>query len=165
MRLKNYDRQKAFDYAQKWSFKRNPEYYNLDNVGGDCTSFASQVLFSGSGIMNYEPLGWYYCSGNDKSASWSSVEYLHKFLTTNIKVGPFGKDSDFTELEAGDLIQLSFDGTTFSHTLVVVNQTPIKSLNDIVVATHTFDAFNKPLTSYYYKKIRFIKIQGVRTWH
>ena len=53
MKEVQYDRQKAYNYAQKWAFKRNPIYYNFDNVGGDCTSFVSQCIFAGIGIMNY----------------------------------------------------------------------------------------------------------------
>lgn len=37
-----YDRTAVVEYARKWAFSRNPQYYNFDAVGGDCTSFASQ---------------------------------------------------------------------------------------------------------------------------
>ena len=54
-----YDRQKAKEYAKKWAYSRNPKYYNFDNVGGDCTSFISQCIYAGSGIMNYtKDIGW-----------------------------------------------------------------------------------------------------------
>lgn len=54
MKIKEYDRQSAVNYAHKWSYLRNPNYYNFDPVGGDCTSFASQCIWQGSKIMNYE---------------------------------------------------------------------------------------------------------------
>ncbi|MBQ3571404.1 MAG: amidase domain-containing protein, partial [Clostridia bacterium] len=47
MRVFDYNRQNAVEYAKKWALKRNPKYYNFDNIGGDCTSFASQCLFAG----------------------------------------------------------------------------------------------------------------------
>lgn len=82
-----YNRQKVYEYAEKWAYKRNPSYYNFDNVGGDCTSFASQCIYAGAGVMNYEKItGWYYKNGNDKSSSWSGVEFLYNFLTTNNSV-------------------------------------------------------------------------------
>ena len=43
---KRYDRQKVIEYAKKWSYLRNPKYYNFDSVGGDCTSFASQCIYA-----------------------------------------------------------------------------------------------------------------------
>lgn len=87
MKEVQYDRHKAYNYAQKWAFKRNPIYYNFDNVGGDCTSFVSQCIFAGIGIMNYtKNTGWYYKNGNDKSPSWSGVEFLYNFLTNNKSV-------------------------------------------------------------------------------
>lgn len=87
MREIQYDRQKAYAYAKKWAFKRNPAYYNFDNVGGDCTSFVSQCIFAGIGVMNYiKDVGWYYRNGNDKSPSWSGVEFLYNFLINNKSV-------------------------------------------------------------------------------
>lgn len=85
-----YNRQKVLEYAQKWAYDRNPKYYNFDSVGGDCTSFASQCIFAGSNVMNYSKSnGWYYINGNNKSPSWSGVEFLHKFLITNKLAGPY----------------------------------------------------------------------------
>ena len=53
MKERVYDRKKAVEYTKKWAFSRNPKYYNLDQIGGDCTSFISQCVFAGSQIMNY----------------------------------------------------------------------------------------------------------------
>ena len=89
MREVQYDRQKVVQYAEKWAFLRNPKYYNFDPLGGDCTSFASQCLYAGSNTMNYtKDIGWYYINGNNKSPSWSGVEFLYKFLINNKSVGP-----------------------------------------------------------------------------
>ena len=51
--MSKYNREKAIVYAQKWAYARNPNYYNFDHVGGDCTSFISQCLYAGTGVMNY----------------------------------------------------------------------------------------------------------------
>ena len=48
-----YNRQKVYEYAKKWAYGRNPKYYNFDPVGGDCTNFVSQCIYSGCGQMNY----------------------------------------------------------------------------------------------------------------
>lgn len=51
---------------------------------------ASQCIFAGSNVMNYSKSnGWYYINGNNKSPSWSGVEFLHKFLITNKLAGPY----------------------------------------------------------------------------
>jgi len=39
-----YNRNKAIEYAHKWSHGRNPVYYDFDNIGSDCTNFISQCL-------------------------------------------------------------------------------------------------------------------------
>ena len=71
----NYNRQAAVSYARKWAFRRNPNYYDFENLGGDCTNFASQCIYAGAGVMNYTPVfGWFYKSANDRTASWTGVE-------------------------------------------------------------------------------------------
>ena len=48
MPLIPYDRSAAVTYAHRWAFGRNPRYYNFDELGGDCTNFASQCLYAGA---------------------------------------------------------------------------------------------------------------------
>lgn len=158
LREKTYDRQKAIEYAKRWAFSRNPKYYNFDSVGGDCTSFISQCIYAGSGVMNYNKYGWYYRNGNDKSASWSGVEYLHKFLTQNKGAGPYGEDVSIQDIQVGDIAQLSFDGNVFGHSLLIIE----KDINGILIATHTQDQYGRNLATYNFNKIRFIHINGVR---
>lgn len=162
MKEKTYERQKALEYAEKWAYKRNPKYYNFDPVGGDCTSFISQCLYEGSKIMNYNKYGWYYKNGNDKSPSWSGVEYLHKFLTQNKGVGPYGEEVGIQYIEKGDIAQLSFNGNTFAHSLLMIETDRNHDLNNTLIATHTKDVYGRSIGTYNFRKIRFIHIKGVR---
>jgi len=163
MKSKNYDRQKAIQYARKWAMDRNPKYYNFDTVGGDCTSFVSQVIYEGSRTMNYDLNGWYYRNGNDKSPSWSGVEYLYKFIVNNKSIGPFGREVGINEIEKGDIIQLSFDKKRFQHSLVIVDIiNNLKDFNHILIASHTEDSINRKLSTYTFYRLRFLKIDGVR---
>ena len=60
----------------------------FNGLGGDCTNFASQCIFAGSGVMNYTPVtGWYYISANNRTASWTGVEHLYNFLVGNKGLG------------------------------------------------------------------------------
>lgn len=162
MKEKQYNRIAAVQYAQKWAYKRNPKFYNFDEIGGDCTSFISQCIYAGAKTMNYKKhIGWYYNSVNDRSPSWSGVEYLYNFLTTNKSVGPSAIVSSRDNVEIGDVIQLKFSGmNNFSHSLFIVNKTK----NDIFVATHTDDSYNRNISTYIFEKIRFLHINKVLTW-
>ena len=72
-----YDRKAALRYAHKWAFGRNPAYYDYEELGGDCTNFASQCLYAGTGVMNFTPdLGWYYIDANRKAPAWTGVPYF-----------------------------------------------------------------------------------------
>ena len=159
----SYNRQKAVEYAKQWAYERNPKYYNFDNVGGDCTSFVSQCIYAGSNVMNYSKQnGWYYINGNNKSPSWSGVEFLNKFITTNKSIGPYGKEVKQNEIQIGDIVQLSFNGNMFGHSLIITKIEENLSLNKIFIASHTFDSFNKSISEYNFEKIRFIHIEKIR---
>lgn len=154
-----YNRAAVIAYAQKWAFKRNPAYLDFQTMGGDCTNFASQCVFAGSRVMNYTPvLGWYYVNGSNRSASWSGVEYFYNFLSGNKGAGPYAEETDRAHVEPGDIAQLSFSGSRFQHSPVVVEVTP----EEIYVAAHTFDAYMRPLSSYDVAAVRYLHIRGVR---
>lgn len=100
MIIRNYDRNLAISYAHLWALGRNPNYYNFDPVGGDCTSFVSQCLYAGARQMNYNKQnGWYYISGYDKSPSWSGVEFLYNFLIKNEGLGPRAKEVSMRDVQ------------------------------------------------------------------
>lgn len=155
-----YDREAAVAYARRWGMGRNPRYYDFENIGGDCTNFASQCLYAGARIMNHTPvMGWYYRSAFDRSPSWSGVEYLHNFLLNNRSVGPFGRVVTRGEIQPGDIVQLGRQNGGFYHSPVITAVSPM-----ILVAAHSFDAVDRPLASYVYDVARFIHIDGVRVW-
>ena len=160
MTVSGYDRERAAAYAAKWAFKRNPRYLNFDGMGGDCTSFVSQCLFAGSGIMNYQKdTGWYDNSAVDRAAGWSGVPYLYQFLTSNRSVGPFASPIDPRDAEVGDVLQLGNADGTWYHSLFVSGVS-----GGLLVTTHTYDAHLRPLSSYVYQRIRGLHIEGVRRW-
>ncbi len=162
MRARGYDRAKAMAYAHQWALRRNPQYYDFERIGGDCTNFASQVLYAGAGVMNPTPTyGWYYHHLNSRAPAWAGVEFLYRFLVNNKGVGPVAIETDVSEMEVGDIIQLSFDGTSFGHSPVVVSVGPIPAVSNILVAAHSFDVDNHPLSRYSYQRIRFLHITHV----
>ena len=157
-RILLYHREVAVAYARKWALGRNPRYYNFDPVGGDCTNFASQCIYAGAGIMNDTPvMGWYYRSSYDRTASWTGVEYLYRFLVGNQGIGPYARVVEESEVQAGDIVQLGTREGHFYHSPVITAVKPT-----ILVAAHTFDALDRPLDSYHYDTARFLHIEGVR---
>jgi hypothetical protein len=163
MRLKEYNPKAAVAYAHKWAFGRNPAFYDYELIGGDCTNFASQCIYAGSGIMNFTPtFGWYYIDANQKAPAWTGVEYLWNYLTRqNRTVGPIGTPCEIHQLYPGDLIQLSFTGEKFQHSPIVVSVSTPATPENVLVAAHSYDADNRPLSTYMYQKIRYLHISGV----
>ena len=153
-----YNREAVYEYAKKWAYGRNPKYYNFDSVGGDCTNFVSQCIFAGCKQMNYDRNnGWYYIDGNNKSPSWTGVEFLYSFLATNNNLGPKGEETTIDKLGIGDVVQLSFNGQIFSHSLIVVKNGT--NVNNTLIAAHTYDIFGKSVSEYGFEKYRCIHIK------
>ena len=166
MTLRPYDRQAAVEYAHRWAYFRNPNYYNFDELGGDCTNFASQCLYAGAGVMNFIPtFGWYYVNVNNRAPAWTGVEYFYRFMTRGEgTVGPVAEDVPISQILPGDVVQLSFSGESWNHSPVVVAllRQPALQPADVLIAAHSYDADNRPLNTYDYKAIRFLHFIGVR---
>ena len=156
-----YNREAAVDYARKWALSRNPNYYNFDKLGGDCTNFASQCIHAGGGVMNPTPtFGWYYYSANSRSPSWTGVEFLYSFLVRKSGPGPAGIEVSMDEVQPGDISQFASDKGRYSHSQVIVSVGKQPSLDNILVCTHTYDSLDRALSTYEYTKMRFIHILG-----
>jgi len=154
-----YDRESAVFYAQKWAYRRNPRYYNFDDLGGDCTNFASQCIYAGCGVMNFTPtFGWYYIDINQRAPAWTGVEFLSDFLTTNTGAGPFATEVAQEDIAPGDMIQLSDESGKLYHTLVVV---AIRR-GTVYVASHSADSFLRRLDTYNATGFHFFHILGAR---
>lgn len=153
-----YDRNKAVQYARTWALARNPNYYDFSKIGGDCTSFVSQCVYAGAQAMNYTPVtGWYYNTLQSRSASWSSVQYLYEFLTSNKGVGPFAFEVPPADLQPGDVVQLGREDGIFYHTLLISQTKPT-----ILVCAHSDDWLDRPLHNYTYERLRCLQIRGIR---
>ena len=162
-----YHRDRAVEYARRWALSRNPLFVDFTGRGGDCTSFVSQCLFAGCGIMNDTPTyGWYYVSATNRAPAWSGVDELYKFLIgipefidANGGTGPYATDATVSGVvELGDVIQLSDANGNFYHSLIISGFLE----DDVLVCAHSDDALDRPLSSYRYAGLRALHIEGAR---
>ena len=156
--IKPYDRDSAVKYAHKWAYGRNPAYYDFEKLGGDCTNFASQCIYAGSGVMNFTPVyGWYYINSYNRTASWTGVNYLYRFLVNNKEEGPFAEEVDIADVRPGDIAQLSFSNSNyFHHSPVIVEVTGTPAMENILVAAHTFNTDYYRLADFEPAYVRFL---------
>lgn len=159
-----YDRFAAVAYALKWAYGRNPRFFDFQDIGGDCTNFVSQCLYAGCGIMNFSGFedGWYYINGNDRSASWTGVQYLRRFLLTNKGTGVYGESCPLERVEPGDVIQLRNGNGVLYHSLFVSYIKQPVIAENIFICAHTVDARDRRLSTYNYSATEPIHILGAR---
>ena len=148
-----FSRQKCLEYARRYTYEYNNEFYDFSTMGGDCTNFISQCMFYGGFEMNFAPNGWYYVNLNNRSPSWTGVEEFWNFGINNAGKGVSFSLCELNELEVADIIQL-YNGTRYYHTLLVTDVE-----NEIRVTAHTYDAYNVPLNRYAYVSFRCGKIK------
>lgn len=163
MLFQTYDRLEAVIYAHRWAYRRNPSFYDYESIGGDCTNFASQCIYAGTGVMNFTPtFGWYYISPDDKAPAWTGVEYLRNFLVRSERSpGPVAQETlALSEARLGDVIQLRFSGDAFQHSPVVVQPSPDGDPAKILLAAHSVDVDWRPLDTYDFTAYRVLHILG-----
>lgn len=159
----DYNRRAAVRYALNWAFARNPRFYDFSDIGGDCTNFVSQCLYAGCDEMNFSPVnGWYYINSNERSPSWTSVNYLREFLLTNKGAGVYGEEAPLSDLRRGDVVQLIDSNGKFYHSLFITAITGPATANNIYVTAHSINVRNKRLSTYHYADTFGIKILGAR---
>ena len=90
------------------------------------------------------------CSGNRKNRN---AKFIRKY-------GKIDLDLFFFRLiqDAGDLVQLGGEDGRYYHTLFICGRRG----GELLIAAHSFDAFERPLSSYDYARLRPIKIEGCR---
>ncbi len=153
-----YDRAVAVAYARQWAYRRNPAYLDFELLGGDCTNFASQVLLAGGLSMDHQPVyGWYYIDANRRTASWTSVHYLYRYLLGLDTDRPRAAEVPLSQIQIGDIVQLAFSGQHYQHSPVVV-AVEAPTPDRIFIAAHTTDAYHRPLSSYLYSAMRPLHI-------
>ncbi len=159
-----YNRERAVEYARRWALSRNPLFIDFTGRGGDCTSFVSQCVFAGCGVMNYtETFGWYYISPTSRAPAWAGVDEFFNFITgapefvaANGGTGPRGVDvTDAAQIEIGDVIQLQNDSGEFYHSLLISEITD----SDILICAHSDDALDRPISTYNFAALRVIHIE------
>ena len=124
-RSSNYNANNAVAYANTYVFSPNPNYFNIEGIGGDCTNFASQVLNEGGGIpehFGYHGYNncWFYTSSSNRSTSWAGADYLYDYMHSNNSMINFN-DSNWSSVTRGDLIQVTYDGVNMGHSMIVTS--------------------------------------------
>lgn len=159
-----YNRSAAVAYANRWALRRNPQFYDYAQIGGDCTNFVSQCVYAGCGVMNYEPdYGWYYINPNDKSPSWTGVQFFYNFMINNQGLGPFAEERPLSGLQPGDVIQLGNENGVFYHSLLLTAILRTTRGRRYYVCAHSADAYQRRLATYNFANLRGIHILGART--
>ncbi len=174
----NYNRSAARSYALKYAENPNPAYADFSNYGGDCTNFASQVLYAGSMPMIKSATSgiesntdyWFYNTSTNRSTSWTGAEEFRRHWGNSngygrkrsyqIKILPvwYALENFKTEvydfLKEGDIVQhINAYSSTYGrdasyHSQIVHDKTSANGIYDVLVAQHSENKYNVSLYSY-----------------
>lgn len=190
--LRSLDRSAMVTWANNNCDKENPSsgnssqvstYYDFSKIANsyDCTNFVSHSLLAGGAVIydtgssGITSQGWYYRNNNNRSESWTLVNKLYNFLTTNTTKGPSGSYCGYTNIYApsgnnpykyGDILQFH-NGSTWRHSTLITGYTYIEgsttTLEAIVTGRTSPGVYNKnqrQLTIYPGNQRRVIKMLG-----
>lgn len=190
--LKSLNRTAMVRWANNNCDKENPSsgnssqvssYYDFSKIANayDCTNFVSHALLAGGAVIydtgnsGITSQGWYYRNNNNRSESWSVVDKLYSFLTTNTTKGPSGSYCGYTTIyvpsgnypyESGDILQFH-NGSTWRHSTLITGYTYIENSNTtleaIVTGRTSYGTYNKnqkQSTIYPGNQRRVIKMLG-----
>jgi hypothetical protein len=122
LRATTYNASGAVTYANTYALSPNPNYFNNESGGGDCTNFASQVMNVGGGIP--EHFGnhgynncWFYTSSSNRSTSWAGAQYLYDYMHSSVSKINYS-NSNWGSVSSGDLIQVG-STTSIGHSMIV----------------------------------------------
>src|SRR3954469_5515044 len=115
-----FNRSAAANYALKYALSPNSSYPPYSN---DCTSFVSQAMLAGGWTMvggrvldRQDDDGWWWGKSSFSQASytWGGAHNFSKFVAAKSR----GKAGSRSDLDLGDVVQISKGGHVF-HSMVV----------------------------------------------
>ena len=82
-----------------------------------------------------------------------------RFVSAGGNTGPIGEEvASAEELLPGDVVQLADGEGDFYHTLLVSGRRE----GEVLMAAHSIDAFDRPLSEYRYASARYLRLFAVR---
>ena len=161
-----YNGSAAASYAQQWALSRNPNFFNFETLGGDCTNFTSQCLYYGGIPMHtgtsMSNNNWFYQSSSNRSSTWTVANNFKNYLTSSSSRISY-YNGYFSNVRVGDLIQLVDANGKATHSLIVtgvVINDVTKGRSDVLISCHTQDRKNYSLKNYLSDKVYYRIIGG-----
>lgn len=163
-----YDRIGATQYARGWALSRNPKFQDYEEWGGNCTNYISQCVNAGGIPM--DPYGdnvmkeWYWYSDKKRTPSWTAAQPFFEYFTRNNndntnKFGVYAEESNYEEMELGDIVQLIKDGKAY-HTMIITGILfDGDEVYDYLISQNTYDLLDYPLSLKVGER-RYLKIFG-----
>lgn len=165
-----YDRDAALEYAASYINKRNPQWWDYSDVGGNCQNFASQCLYAGGIPMDTVGHVWKWYSERvsngggryGRSSSWTSVDFFVEYVKLNSGAGLVAQVSDdYMSGIPGDLVIIGTEGD-WRHTIIVSDIVTDDEGNpvDYLVYSNTCELENYPVSLYGYPEAILVEIIG-----
>ena len=168
--MKEYDRNAAVSYLEKYCHERNSEWFNYSDVGGNCQNYASQAMYAGGIPMDFYGDEQWKCfkdpdsydpevdeseTAAGRSRSWVNVGYFYDYARYNSGSGLVAETGvNIHYAQPGDIIIVG--NGTLAHTVMVSKVVD----GHILVDSNSIDMKDFPIEAYTYTNVILVKILG-----
>ena len=144
-------------YADQWALGQ-PGLSGFFGPGRRLYQLHLPMPVAGIGVMNYTPTPAGIISTESEGPRLDGGPVPAPVLLDNTGAGPYAREAEPSALIPGDVIQLMNPQGTFYHSLFLLRVVE----DEFFIATHTLDAYMRPLSSYTYYRASFLHILGGR---
>lgn len=125
VKLYDYNRIDAVNYAKMWALELNPKWGNYESkeYGGDCTNFTSQCIYAGGIPFDFDGTSdyvkWYWYSNNKRVAPWTGAKEFNYYVQYNKGYGLKAHLADLEDMMQGDIVQLGGNYPQTYHSMII----------------------------------------------
>ncbi len=118
-----YDYERAVEYAKKYAETKNPEFYDVGDMTGNCANFVSQAVWYGFGG---ESMSNEWQGNSSGTLAWENVNHFWDYINSKKELGGTPVNG-VTSMNEGDVLQirtatLTDERERFTHTMILVDK-------------------------------------------
>jgi hypothetical protein len=97
---------------------------------------------------SYSDTCWFYTNSTNHSSSWTGANVFRRYINSSVSKIKM-RDSDWSNVSNGDIIQLLDNGSAFHSMIISVVEYNSWGRSELLVCAHTYNRRHVALSDYY----------------